>query len=182
MINNRIAIFIDGSNLYHKLKDLKIEHTSRFDYFGLANKFVKDRQTVYLGYYIGVVKAGRDNQKGQILRKEQQRLFNLLNQKGFCLKKGYLMLSDGKYHEKGVDVQIATDLLIGAYENFYDTAIVISSDTDLIPAIKKVKSLGKRVEYVGFSHQPSFALIKNATLTHLLLRADLENYIYKLNP
>jgi len=173
MINNRIAIFIDGSNLYYKLKELGVEHTTNFDYYGLVNKFINNREIVYSGYYVGVIKARPDNLKGQILRKEQQRLFNLLNQKNFIIKRGYLMLSGGKYHEKGVDVQIATDLLIGAYENLYDTAIVISSDTDLIPAIKKVRSLNKQVEYIGFSHQPSFALIKNSSITHLLLKADL---------
>ncbi len=64
------------------------------------------------------------------------------------------MQNNGKYHEKGVDVQLAVDILIGAYEDLYDRAILISSDTDLIPAIQKVKQLGKQIEYIGFSHQP----------------------------
>ena len=71
-------------------------------------------------------------------------------------------------------MQLAIDLLTGAYENIYDTAILISSDTDLIPAIKKVKFLNKNVEYIGFSHQPSFALQRNATLTRLLIKDELK--------
>jgi len=89
------------------------------------------------------------------------------------------MENGGIFHEKGVDVKIAVDLLVGAYDNLYDVAVLISSDTDLIPAIKKVRHLGKELEYVGFSHLPSFALQKNATLSRLLLRDDLESFIKK---
>lgn len=80
------------------------------------------------------------------------------------------MNTNGAYHEKGVDVQLAVDLLVGAYEKSYDTAILISSDTDLIPAIKKVQQLGKKIEYIGFAHQPSIALQRIARCTQLLTR------------
>ena len=86
------------------------------------------------------------------------------------------MKNDGVFHEKGVDVKIAVDLLVGAYENLYDTAILISSDTDLIPAIQKVKQLGKEVEYIGFSHKPSYGLIKNASETRLLTKNEIEQF------
>lgn len=89
------------------------------------------------------------------------------------------MKSDGKYHEKGVDVQMAVDLLVGAYEDKYDVAIIISSDTDLIPAMEKVKNLGKEVEYIGFAHKPSLALQKYATLSRLLIKDELEPFIFK---
>lgn len=89
------------------------------------------------------------------------------------------MENGGKYHEKGVDVQIAVDLLGDAYDNIYDVAVLISSDTDLIPAIKKIKKLKKEIEYIGFSHLPSLGLQKNATLSRLLLRDDLESFIKK---
>ena len=88
------------------------------------------------------------------------------------------MNSGGSYHEKGVDVQIAVDILVGAYENLYDTALAISSDTDLLPAMAKVKSLGKQVEYVGFGHQPSLAMQTAATLSKLILREELPPFIF----
>ncbi len=89
------------------------------------------------------------------------------------------MDNNGKFHEKSVDVKLAIDMLIGAYENRYDTAILISSDTDLIPAIKHIKYLGKEVEYVGFSHCPSFGLQKNSNLSRLLIKDDIEKFIHK---
>lgn len=56
---------------------------------------------------------------------------------------GYLLKSDGKFHEKGVDFYIAGAILVIAYENLSDRIILISSDTDLIPAIAKAQEKGK---------------------------------------
>lgn len=87
------------------------------------------------------------------------------------------MKNDGVYHEKGVDVKLAVDLLVGAYDDLYDAAILISSDTDLIPAIKKVKHLGKQVEYIGFAHQPSFGMQSSSTLSRLLIKEELQQFL-----
>ena len=92
------------------------------------------------------------------------------------VQQGYIMENHGVYHEKGVDVKIAVDMLTGAYEGNYDTAILLSSDTDLIPVIQKVRVLGKAVEYIGFAHRPSFGLQKHVTLSRLLIRAELEPF------
>ena len=177
----RVAIYIDGSNLYYKLRDLELTNITYFDYSGLSGWLARDRTIISKRYYIGVVRAKENDEKGQVLRKNQQRLFNHLYSpsQGFIVKQGYLMKNDGVYHEKGVDVKIAVDLLVGAYEDMYDTAILISSDTDLIPAIQKIKHLGKEVEYIGFSHKPSLALQKYASLTRLMIKEDLEKFISK---
>jgi uncharacterized LabA/DUF88 family protein len=176
-LEKRVAVYIDGSNLYHKLKDLKIPNTTEFDYFGLCEFLSRKRKVVSYRYYVGAVRAKDDDPIGQAKRASQQRLFSHLKEQGLLVKPGFLMENGGKYHEKGVDVKIAVDLLVGAYDNLYDVAIVLSSDTDLIPAIKKIRHLGKELEYVGFSHNPSLALQKRANLSRLLLRDDLESFI-----
>lgn len=177
--NNRIAVFADGSNFYFKMRSLGLANLLDFNFRQFCNKLSRERKIVYCGYYVGVVRAKSNNKKGQILRLAQRKLFNFLisPKQGFEIKKGYLMKNDGVYHEKGVDVQLAVDILVGAYEDTYDTAIIISSDTDLIPAIEKVKQLGKEIEYIGFSHQPSFAMEKFATLSRLLIKEDLEEFV-----
>ena len=174
----RIAVYIDGGNLYHKLKSLKVPNTLKFDYAGFCKLLARENDLVAMRYYVGVIKAKGNNSKSQILRINQRKLFNYLKP-NFKIKKGYLMQNDGQYHEKGVDVQLAVDLLIGAYENFYDRAIVVSSDTDLIPAMQKVKKLGKEIEYIGFSHQPSRALFSYVNFSRLLQIEDLEPFISK---
>ena len=82
----------------------------------------------------------------------------------------------GVYKEKGTDVKIAVDLVIGAVDNLYDTAVLVSSDTDLIPAIKYLKHKGKGLEYVGFAHAPSLGMQKYADLSRLLLPSDVEKF------
>ena len=91
-----------------------------------------------------------------------------------------MMKHGGVFHEKGVDVHMATDLLVGSYENLWDTAILISSDTDLIPAIERVKLLHKKIEYIGFAHNPSFGLQKCATLSRLLIKEELVKFNFQL--
>jgi len=54
--------------------------------------------------------------------------------------------SQGRWYEKGVDVKIATDLVAWAYQGWYDTAIVVSGDSDLVPAAQEVRRLGGKVE------------------------------------
>ena len=57
--------------------------------------------------------------------------------------------------QKGVDVQLAVDLVSNAYLNNYDIAVLFSGDIDLYESIKLVKSLGKQV--IIFSHQDLMA-------------------------
>jgi uncharacterized LabA/DUF88 family protein len=180
----RLVVFIDGSNLYFKLKSLEIRHLSRFNYRGLAEWLARGRDIVDIGYYIGVVRAKSGDEKGQKMRKMQINLFNFLRSKAqkITIHRGYLMKNEGVYHEKGVDVKIAVDLLVGAYENLYDDAVIISSDTDLIPVMEKVKKLGKTIEYIGFGHEPSLALQTFATISRLLIKDELEPFIYQGQP
>jgi uncharacterized LabA/DUF88 family protein len=149
----KVAVYFDGSNFYYKLRELEIPNITYFNYGKFSEWLARDREIISKRYYVGVVRAKNDNEKGQKLRKEQQRLFSHLTStdQNFIVKQGYIMNNNGSYHEKGVDVKIAVDLLVGAYENIYDTAILISSDTDLIPVIKKIKHLGKEVD-ISDSH------------------------------
>ena len=176
----RIAVFIDGSNFYFKMKSLEIRNLIKFNFRGLIDWLARDREIVSIGYYVGVVRAKQDDEKGQKLRKAQRDLFNFLNSRSqkITVHRGYLMKNDNTFHEKGVDVKIATDLLVGAYENLYDEALIISSDTDLIPAMEKVKQLGKAIEYIGFGHQPALAMQTFATISRLLIKDELEPFIY----
>lgn len=176
-----VAVFIDGSNFYNKLKDLGIRHTPSFDYRGLAEWLAHGRTVVSCGYYIGVVRAKPGDTKAEAMKNQQVNLFNNLQSKRqhIVVHRGYIMEHHGVFYEKGVDVKIAVDLLTGAYENGYDTAIVLSSDTDLIPAIQKVRALGKTVEYIGFAHRPSLGLQKHVTLSRLLIRAEIEPFAAK---
>jgi uncharacterized LabA/DUF88 family protein len=123
-------------------------------------------------YYIGRVRQDGSKQADEMLA-NQQKLFANLRKHEVTYTLGYLLKNDGKYHEKGVDVQIAVDILEAAYENKCDRIILVSSDTDLEPAIIKARKKGKIVEYVGFSHKPSVAMVSFCSESTLLKKEDL---------
>ncbi len=173
----RVFLIIDGSNFYHRVKSFRFKKDLlEFDYSKFALWLVRHRTAVLKNYYIGVVRANTNDQKAQTLRKNQQRLFAKLALNKWKVARGYILRSGKEYHEKGVDVQMAVDILIGAYENMYDTIIVVSSDTDLIPALKKVRVMKKKIEYIGFSDKPSYALITHSDVRRLLTKEDMEQF------
>lgn len=49
-----------------------------------------------------------------------------------------------EYKEKGVDVQLASNLI--TFHNRYDVAVLMSADGDYVPAVKAAQGLGKRIE------------------------------------
>ena len=54
------------------------------------------------------------------------------------------------FEEKRTDVNIASHLLMDAFENRYDTALVVSNDSDLATPIEMVVDrLGKRVVVIN---------------------------------
>lgn len=60
-----------------------------------------------------------------------------------------------QYIEKGIDIQLATELIAQAYEGGYDTAVLVSGDADYCRAIEYVQDLGKRVVAAGWNNSSS---------------------------
>jgi uncharacterized LabA/DUF88 family protein len=63
-----------------------------------------------------------------------------------------------KLTEKGVDVGLAVRMLGEA--NPDTEIVVISADTDLLPAFKATSKLGAKLMHVGYETSPVYALIK----------------------
>lgn len=60
-----------------------------------------------------------------------------------------------------VDVSIATNLVYySALPSVMDIAIIVSDSTDLLPAIRRARSLGKRVQIVGVHQAPSASALE----------------------
>ncbi|MEK6970465.1 MAG: NYN domain-containing protein [archaeon] len=76
-----------------------------------------------------------------------------------------------KVFQKGVDVQIAVDLLANAYRNNYDVAVLCSGDVDLLESIKMVKDLGKKIIIMCHKNLMSKNIRKNAD--HVILMEEL---------
>lgn len=155
----RVSIFIDGSNLYYSLNSLGV---SKIDFNKLAQMLKKDRLLVSVYYYNAPLDISIDSDKYW----DQQKFFDALRKiPGFNVILARLRKhkkDDGtyKFEVKGDDIYLAVDLVSGAYENLYDTALIVSGDEDFVPAIKKVQKLGKKVENIYFSSTSSNYLKK----------------------
>ncbi len=176
---DKVAIYIDGSNFFKYLKDKQVAFPKNkiFDYKKFCNYLINHRECESMRYYVGIVRNFNDSSKSKKMVRSQQKFLAILQNDGFAVKRGKVMYDKGRIREKGTDVKIAVDLIVGAIENKYDTAIIVSSDTDLIPAIQYIKHKGKNIEYVGFSHAPSFGMQKHADLSILLRPQDIKNFI-----
>jgi uncharacterized LabA/DUF88 family protein len=173
-----VAVYIDGGNLYKRLKEMGVfENTKRFDYSAFVKHLVGSRNLISKRYYVGVVRNFDKSEKSEKMVRSQQKFLDSLHTEGFKIKLGKIMYDGGSIREKGVDVKLSVDLIIGAVDNIYDTAIIISSDTDLIPAIKYVRSAkNKNVEYVGFGANPSFGMIKESSVSRVFSKTDLVQF------
>lgn len=143
-------IIFGGSNFYHGAKHLSPRtHLTSFNYRGLAEK-IAENKNVEIEYCVGEIIQKKHNEKSFKLYANQQALFYNLEQQKIMIKKGFMLYSNLCYHEKGVDVQIALDIAVGALKNKYRKCYIISSDTDILPAILVAKDEGKEIIYVGF--------------------------------
>jgi uncharacterized LabA/DUF88 family protein/uncharacterized protein YqfB (UPF0267 family) len=175
MKKEKVAIYIDGGNTYRRLKSIGIPQKSfRFDFSAFIDHLVGDRTLISKRYYVGIVRNVDSSEKSDKMVMGQQKFLSSLETEGFEIKRGKIMYDDGNIREKGVDVKLSLDLTIGAVDSWYDTAIVISSDTDLIPAIQYIRSAKKKnIEYVGFGVTPSFGMIKECSVSRIFSDTDL---------
>lgn len=171
-MKQKCVILIDGSNFYFKLKDLGLHNLLFFNFSRFIELIARSQKVVSACYYVGRIRQDGSVKTNKLFDNQQKLLGNLKKHK-ILYQFGYLLKSGGSYHEKGVDVQIAVDMLVVAYENVADRIILVSSDTDLAPAIKKARAKGKSVEYIGFSHKPSVAMVSFCSESTLLKKEDL---------
>lgn len=65
-------------------------------------------------------------------------------------------------YQKGVDVQLAVDLVSHAYKDNFDIAILCSGDIDLLSSVNTIKSLGKKIIIISHPELISKNMIKIA--------------------
>lgn len=126
MKSTKSLVLIDGSNFYFKLKSLGLSNLLTFDFTSFIKLIARKSSVTKSTYYVGAVKVGRTKQS-QKLHASQQKLLTRLKKHQLRYSLGYLLKSDHVYHEKGVDVGLAVDMLIAAYENQADRIILVSS-------------------------------------------------------
>ena len=164
-MGDRVAIFIDGSNLYHALETNFRRHDLNFTEF--ISKLCGSR-ILYRVYYYNVL---QEPAKRQDTQKVQQDFLDILHRTPYLeVRLGSTKVSQGVAVEKGIDIMIATDLLTLAWNNLYDVAILVSGDSDFVYALQAVKNMGKYVEVAYFENVVSRYLLEIADSRQLLDR------------
>ena len=162
-LSDRVAIFIDGSNLYHSLE----ENCKRFDVdFSLLTKKLCKGRKLYRVYYYNVT---RDAEREQQAYLHQKRFFAALYNTPYLeVRLGSYKLRKDQAVEKGVDIMMATDLLQYAWKDLYDIAIIVTGDGDFSYAVKTVKDYGKHVQVAAFEANLSLELLQIADTREIL--------------
>ena len=143
---DRIIIFIDNSNIFKGFRKYNI----KADYEKLKNIITRGRNLQGIFLYEGVVYP---------MSPEKKKWYeDLSNRSGYVIKASFDKIAFNDAIEKKVDIKIAIDIISLAYENAYDTAVVVSGDGDFVPVVKKVKELDKNVEVWAFRYSLANAL------------------------
>lgn len=175
-------VFIDGGNFYFKLKELNSRLGTNFSLLNFqfrkfAEWLIQPNNLIEIRYYIGAIKREHNNPKSEKLYANQQKLIGKLQQQNIFITLGQLIRHPDKtYHEKGVDVRLAVEMIRFARQNKYDVAYLISSDTDLVPAVEEVQSIGKTVQYIGIPKGQSYGLSSVADDVRLLRPEEIEQF------
>ena len=153
----RVGVFYDGNFLLHASNYYNYIHQqkSRLSINGL-HSFIRKRvakeegieakwsQIVEAHYFRGRINAAEASQRGNQLYND--RVFeDILMAEG--IQTHYLPLRNfqGKKEERGIDVWLSLEVYEYALRDKIDVAVLIISDTDYAPLLRKLNSLGIRV-------------------------------------
>lgn len=170
----RVIVYIDGFNLYFGMVEAGYKHLKWLNLRLLAENLIKpDQEIIAIKYFTSRVGNNPEKQKRQTTYIEALQSVDIKIYYGHyqsdrveCKLCGNIW---AKYNEKMTDVNIATQMIIDAYQNKYDVAMLISGDSDLVPPIKAVNEnfKNKRV-FVAFPpkrHNNSVSIVAKGSLT-----------------
>ena len=141
----RVIAYIDGFNLYYGLRDARLRSSRWLDLRGVCASLLKPHQRLQLVRYF----TARVRDDPGASKRQAVFIDALLARGGIEIDFGQFLSSSKtcracgavrkKREEKRTDVNIAVRLLDDAYDDRFDTAMVISGDSDLVPPIKSVR-------------------------------------------
>ena len=196
----RNIVYIDGQNFLYKASEILIKHglimdkqdLHAIDIRPMFEKLFPNEELEIR--FFGVARIKRRPDLGQeILDKSIRFSDNLRRVRNSLAKQNITYIEAGKlkirdsdvckscgskdyrYQEKGVDVGVAVSIVEDALRNEVDRIILVSSDTDLIPAVLSAKRAGKDVTYVGFSERLTRALVDECSVTQALRDDEVIN-------
>ena len=154
-------VYIDGYNLYHGMHSEFGRSTLWLDVVQLAQSFRPAQRLVGVKYFSAPVldnpaAQGRQAHYIDALSAKYPQQFTPIM--GRYQKKTITCFGCGRQHqhyeEKETDVNIAVTLVSDAARHEMDTAILVSGDSDLAPAVRAVSSIGAHL-FVAAAFPPN---------------------------
>ncbi len=184
----RVIGYIDGFNLYFGLKASKWQ---RYYWLNLkllvANLLKPNQELVFTKYFTSRVSSPLDKQERQshfIEALETLDDFRILYGKyqsypRRCSKCGF---KDYVPNEKMTDVNISVEMMTDAFQDHFDTALLISADSDLSGVIKSIKTLfpEKRIIVAFPPQRHSAVLEQQAHGSFIIGRANLAKSMFPI--
>ncbi len=155
-IKNRVIVYIDGFNLYFGMLEAGYDNCKWLNIEKLVQSYLSSNQALMaIKFFTSRISHNPQKQKRQSTYLEALEttsvkiIYGLYKAKNIeCDNCGHNWLIS---NEKMTDVNIATHLIIDAFQDKFDTAILISGDSDLVPPIKAVhENFPKKVVSVFF--------------------------------
>lgn len=173
-MRERIAIFIDGSNLYNGMRENL--RSTRVNLAELIQQLSADRTLLRCYYYNAPLTDDYDEE----LRDGQQRFFESLRRIPYVtVRLGRLhRRPDGALVEKGIDVAIAVEALSLALQGAYDTCMLVSGDGDYVELVEAIKRQGKHVEVAMFKNQSAGVLMEHCDVFRPLDEYDWNKILF----
>ncbi len=173
-VSERVAIFIDGSNLYNGMRE-NLQNT-RVNLAELIQQLRRDRPLFRTYYYNASLTDDYDEE----LRDGQHRFFESLRRIPYVtVRLGRLhRRSDGSLVEKGIDVALAVEALSLAYQDAYDAALLVSGDGDYVELVESIKRTGKHVECAMFKNQSAGILLEYVDIFQPLDELDWSRILF----
>lgn len=141
-----VSFYIDGFNLYHSLLRFNCNKVKWLDLAALCSRLIapKSEKIVSIYYFSayaywlpGSVARHKTYVKALEARNIKTIIGNFKNKdrKCFICKATWVA-----HEEKETDVSIGITMLNDAYKNKYDKALLVTRDSDLVPAVKMIRS------------------------------------------
>lgn len=143
MSNHRAMVFIDGQNLYHGACDYFESGNSEVDFVRLVEFLTQD--DVFIRPYL-FNSHPKDH-------RPHNWYHHLKMAGGFRVHSKPLRERDSGVEEKGVDINLATELIAQGFNDSYDVAVLVSGDSDFERAVRYVQNQGKIVRIAMFRNQ-----------------------------
>jgi uncharacterized LabA/DUF88 family protein len=178
MEKQKVIVYVDGFNFYYGLKkNIRWRRYYWLDIVRFFEMFMKqDQELVCVKYFSAkpdnmdkalrqnaFFQANKENPKFQLI------LGKYLRKNIKCYNCGYLIQT---YEEKESDVRIATQIVNDANNHNSDVAIVVSADSDMIPAIELALEAGTKV-FIYFPPFHQSNSLRNISTSQVI---NLERY------